>query len=236
MLTRLPTPLENANATFAESAIPITIGIDSASLSGNDTVYHLQPNGTITLQNRQIGDIKTVPGNIAQCQPVTSTQDYEIGQFPLSAVDGAISTKWQPTQANISSSITVELPEPYVPITSIRFDWAQSPPTSYSVTFSNSTDSADVVDVTSSNNIPISNPYDAANAAEIVSYMSNSTNVTLNSPVYSGRYATLTITGNVANQGTPNERNGTGATVAEWAIVAGSGEDVMRRHTRAWFA
>ncbi|EMC93096.1 carbohydrate-binding module family 32 protein [Baudoinia panamericana UAMH 10762] len=236
-LTRLPTPLASANSTFANSFIPVTVSLSGASLSGNTTVYQLQPNGTITLTNRQIGNIQTVPGNIAQCQSVASPQDYEPGQFPLSAVDGAVSTKWQPTQSNISASLTVELPEPFVPITAINFDWAQQPPVSYSVTFSNSSDgSSGSVNVTSSSNITISSQYDAATAYVIVPYMSNSTNVTLASPVYSGRYATLTIMGNQGNAGTPNELNGTGASVAEFAVIAASGQNMMKRAVRAWVA
>lgn len=230
-LSRLATPIEGANSTFATSAIPVTIGLAEDSLSGNDTVYHLQPNGTITLTNRQIGNIKTVPGNVAQCRPIySSTQDYEPGQFPLSAVDGAVSTKWQPAQSNISSSITVELPEPFVPITAIHLDWAQSPPTSYSVTFSNTSDSSfSSVNVTSSSTVTVSNAYNAADADVIAPYSSNTTNVTLASPVYSGKYATLTIAGNHANAGTANELNGTGATVAEFSVIAADGSNVAKR-------
>ena len=227
-LTRLSTPLEDANATFADSSIPVTRGVDETHHS------QLPPNGTIVLTNRQIGQKKTIPGNVAQCQPVSSAEEYEPGQFPLAAVDGAVSTKWQPTQSNISSSITVKLPEPFVPITAIALDWAQSPPQSYSVTFSNSTSSADSVVVASSNNVSISNAYDAASAAVIVPYMSNTTNVTLETPVYSGRFATLSIRGNQATVGTANENNGTGASVAEWALVGPSGDDALKRHAEVW--
>ena len=233
-LTRMSTPLANANSTYVHSAIPVTIGIDGSSLSGNSTVYHLAPKGTITLENRRIGEIKTVPGDIAQCRPVHSPQEFEIGQFPLSAVDGAKSTKWQPSQLSKPASLTVSLPEPYMPVTAIKFDWAQSPPKSYSVTFSNSSDGSNAVKVTSNNDVSVSNAYVAAKADNIVPYMSNTTNVTLNSPVYSGRYATLTIMGNRALEGTPDATNGTGATVAEWAIVASSGSNLMSRDTVAW--
>jgi len=229
-LTRLAAPLDNANATFANSAIPVTIGLT------NSTAYQLPPNGTIILTNSLNGYNKTIAGNIAQCQPVNSSQDYEPGQSPLSAVDGAVSTKWQPSQSNISSSITVTLPEPYVPISHMQFDWAQGPPTSYSVTFSNSSDGSDAVNVTSNDNVAISNMYSATNAAMIVAYMSNTTNVSLSSPVYSGRYATLTISGNHANDGTADERNGTGATVAEWAIIGPGGDILMKRQERVWVA
>ena len=50
--------------------------------------------------------------------------------------------------------------------------------------------------------------------------MSNTTNVTLNPPVWSGDYATLSIHGNQASDAT----NSTGATVAEWAIIGSEGQ------------
>ena len=234
-LTRLGSPLTNANSTFATSSIPVTIGPARSSLF-NSTVYHLAPNGTLTLRNRNIGAIKTVPGNIAQCRPVSSSQGFEIGQFPLSAVDGAVSTKWQPLYSNVSSSLTVSLPEPFVPVGGMQFDWAQSPPKSYKVTFHNTTSTSgyDTVHVTSSDDVRVSNPYVAKKASDVVPYMSNTTNVTLQSAVWSGKYATLTIMGNRATEGTPDAKNGTGASVAEWAIVASGGSNLVGRDTLAW--
>ncbi|KAF2724571.1 carbohydrate-binding module family 32 protein [Polychaeton citri CBS 116435] len=212
-LSRGETPLATANTTFADSDIPVTVGQD-------ETVLLLGFNNTLTIENRNIGAVKTVPGNVAQCLPVTTDSEYSDGQFPLAAVDGAVSTKWQPAYLNTSASITVQLSEPFVPITEVRFDWAQNVPASFSVSFSNSTNSTNAVNVTSSSDIDVSSPYDASTADAIVPYSSNTTNVTLDSPVWSGRYATLTISGNQALEGTADERNGTGATVAEFALVA----------------
>lgn len=62
-------------------------------------------------------------------------------------------------------------------------------------------------------------PYNTTEINLITPYMSNTTNVTLNPPIYSGRYATLIIQGNQAS----NATNSTGATVAEWAIIAETG-------------
>ncbi len=69
---------------------------------------------------------------------------------------------------------------------------------------------------TTNANVQISSPYNAANAAAIAPYTSNTTNVTLATPVWGGRYATLTILGNLNDP----VGNGTGASVAEWAIIA----------------
>lgn len=88
--------------------------------------------------------------------------------------------------------------------------------------------------VASDGDVRVSDAYVAAKAAEIVPYASNTTNVTLTSPVWSGRFATLTIRGNRALEGTAEAKNGTGASVAEWAIVAGDAGNVARRSLGAW--
>ncbi|KAK4964089.1 alpha,alpha-trehalase ath1, partial [Elasticomyces elasticus] len=102
-----------------------------------------------------------------------------------------------------------------------------SPPLSYSVFFSNSS-----ADLFGSAAVPPSAPFDAAAVAQIVPYTSNATNVSLGAgaEVYSARWATLVVRGNLLNVGTADERNGSGATVAEWAIVAAEGGNLMQRY------
>ncbi|KAF2432814.1 putative acid trehalase [Tothia fuscella] len=223
-LTRLAKSLPNSNSSYASLPIPLTLG-------PNTNITPLPPNGTITIENRQISTNKTVPGNIAQCRPVSSDQDYLPGQFPLSAVDGAISTKWQPVQANQSSVLTVEILEPPQPITAIEFDWAQQPPLSYSVVFSNSSTFGSFINVTASDNITISNPYDPANDAIIVAYKSNSTTAKVDPPVWSGSYARLTIYGTHSEE-FAMFNNGSGAMVAEWAIVGNEGSQPQPERRR----
>lgn len=209
-LTRLSGHLANANPNFASQAIPVLVGNSTTPLS-------LAPGGTITLTNRPIGSIKTVPGNIAQCQPVSSTQSFLPGQFPISAVDGASLTKWQPPQANAPASITVSLPgPPFVPVSGLSFDWGQYVPLDFSVVFYNTTPSAGVT-VASGTKIAVSNPYNPQQANQILPPSSNTTNVTLSPPVWSGKFAVLTVSG---NQGLANPLSGPGATVAEFAIIA----------------
>ncbi|KAI7475921.1 glycoside hydrolase family 65 protein [Hortaea werneckii] len=253
-LTRLPTPLENANMTFAGQPIPITIGLTTNSTK---SPYLLHSNSTLSLPNRQIGLQKALPGNLAQCRPVIHTsQPYQKGQFPLSAIDGAVSTKWSPQSSNVSASITVGLPwseKGFVPISGLRFDWAQAPPRGWKVEFSNSSsaltignssslaanegmgrkeddeEEEEVVLVAQSGaeGVQISDPYDASTAAEIRPYRSNTTNVTLEGTavVWSGKFATLTIEG---NQGlVDGDGSGSGASVAEWGIIGPDGQDVV---------
>lgn len=245
-------PLSTANSTFATAPIPVTI-----SISGTTIHHNLHPNSSLTLSNRQIGLIPTFPGNIAQCRPVVSSpQLFLPGQFPLSAIDGAVSTKWQPVVANVTASITISLPEPFLPIVAIRFDWAKAPPRGYSVTFSNFSSSSSpsnlpsggqegqgeekVVNVTSSSHVQISHPYNSSSADLIRPYASNVTNVTLERPVWSGKFATLEIWGSWANDDGDDgdgdgdgNGGGVGASVAEFAIIAqGSGENVVARSGR----
>ncbi|KAL8698423.1 MAG: hypothetical protein Q9201_006581 [Fulgogasparrea decipioides] len=216
-VTRLGEPYLTANQTFTRTSIPVQIGNDRSNM------HELPPNGTIVLQNRNNVNVLSVAGNIAQCLPVSSSDEYQPGQFPFAAVDGSATTKWQPSAANVSQSITVSLStQPIQPVTGLHFDWAQNPPTSISVIFHNSSDVTDSSAVTVTNNakVNISLPYDANSTALITPYVSNTTNITLDTPVYSGQYATLQIQGNQVDA----YNNGTGATVAEWAIVGANGQ------------
>lgn len=224
-LTRLPNPYITANMTFATASIPIQIG-NTNNDNNNPTTYMLPPNGTIIVPNRQIANVTAVAGNIAQCLPISSPDDFQPGQFPISAVDGAASTKWQPNYSNISQSLTLTLlSQPYQPITGFFFDWAQNPPSNFTVLFHNTSSPSDpsAVVATSVSSVDISVPYNASEVALITPYMSNTTNVTLNPPVWSGSYATLEIQGNQVS----NATNSTGATVAEWAILGSEGQVMM---------
>ncbi|CAN8099922.1 unnamed protein product [Discula destructiva] len=218
-LQRVPgKALTSANAAFQNASIPVTVGSNSTTVA-----YQLPASGeAIVLPNRAIGAIKTWPGNIAQCVPATSDTDFEPGQFPFAANDGAVSTKWVPVAANVSSSVTVDLGEAAAQgllVSGFRFDWAQAPPRGYSVAFSNSTGGVGAQQVVSNvTSVGISSPYDPASVALIRPYASNTTNETLTGAlVYSGRYATLSVWGNQAEGD-----DGVGASVAEFAVIIGA--------------
>ena len=220
-ITRLSTPYMDANKQYANTSIPVQIGND------NSTTYQLLPSGTLTFKNRNIANVTTIPGNIAQCLPVSSPDQYQPGQFPLAAVDGAAYTKWQPNLSNTSQSITVSLlGQPIQLVTGYYFDWAQNPPTNFTVTFHNT---STPTSAGTSTNVTISTPYNATLASLITPYTSNTTNISLSSPIYSAQYATLAIQG---NQGDPAS-NATGATVAEWAIIGSAGQKMEVRSAGA---
>ncbi|EXJ90941.1 hypothetical protein A1O1_04048 [Capronia coronata CBS 617.96] len=222
------------NATYATTPIPVHVGpIGSAPLAN----YSLAPNGSVTITNRRIGQIKTTAGNVAQCLPVTSPDDYLPGQFPIAAVDGAASTKWQPALANKTASITVQLPIGYR-VTGMVFDWAQAPPWNYSVLFhnqsldnpsaQNANTTQGVLEVASNNRVRIADAYNATEIFEIGPIESNITtyNISGGEDVYTARYATLQIWGSLSNgTATASEMTGGGATVAEWNIIVDGLED-----------
>ncbi|KAJ5726807.1 Six-hairpin glycosidase [Penicillium malachiteum] len=222
-------PLATADRRFAKKAITISSGSDS-----NSTNYRLPVQGSVVIPNRQVASSNTVAGNLVQCQPVDSLDSYEAGQFPISAIDGASTTKWQPSSATNWTSITVSLgDEAGSLVTGFYFDWAQSPPVNATVIFHNDSAAAAAFSPSNSDghysvasamtNISISNPYDAKLSNEVVAPTSNTTNVTLSSPVLAAKYASLFIIGNQdLDEVDVLYKNGTGATVAEWAILGES--------------
>lgn len=221
-------PLNTADQRFANKTITIHSGTED-----DGTTYHLPPKGSVVIPNRQIGSENTVAGNLVQCQAVSSPDAFEPGQFPLSAVDGAASTKWQPSLAAEVNSVTVSFEDEVgAMVSGFYFDWAQAPPVNATVIFHNKTledpakalsaESSDYAIVHSLTEITQSDPYEheTTNLDIIAIPTGNTTNVTLPSPVPAARYASLLIVGNQALDSVDVEaKNGTGATVAEWAIL-----------------
>lgn len=214
-LTRLSKPYETANMTYANASIPVQRG-DKGSL------YQLPPTGSLVLENRRPADTATIDKNIAQCLPISSPDAYVPGQFPLSAVDGEASTKWQPTLSNTSQALTVSLAsQPFQPISGFYLDFAQTPPANFTILLHNTSSiTSAAVRVTDNHKVVISHPYNETEIPIVRRYSSNTTNITLENPVYSGTHATLLIEGNLENKAA----NATGATVAEWAILGTRGE------------
>lgn len=226
-------PLDSADKRFANKTITVDVGTET-----NSTAYHLSVNGVVVVPNRDIGHINTTPGNLLQCKSAESPGDYRPGQFPIAAIDGATSTKWQPWYANNLSSITVMLAKDDIGamVSGMHFNWAQSPPVNATVIFHNSTlksfagldfgastKNSNFTVVSHLTNVELSNPYDAqsTNLDAIAIPTGNTTNVTLSEPVPASKYATLLIVG---NQGLDkvdiDNKNGTGATVSEWAVIS----------------
>ncbi|KAK7191283.1 acid trehalase [Paraphaeosphaeria sporulosa] len=221
-LSRLPEKiLDTANPAYA-SSIPVTLGTRRGS-------YTLKPDEALVLPNRMLGQTLTAAGNILQCRPVVPNP-YSVslpGQFPIAAVDGASSTKWQPENPTRVSYLTVDTQATtFGPIAHILFDWGAQPPVYFEVLVSNSSvptkedgfadeDLGDVRYVTHAI-VQVSEPWNPERATVIEPVKGNQTNVTLlgEERVWSGRFVHLGIRGNLANATAL-----AGGTVAEWSVI-----------------
>ncbi|KAF2033676.1 hypothetical protein EK21DRAFT_58336 [Setomelanomma holmii] len=220
-LARLPrnkNTLPTANSTYFTKPIPVTIGTRSERNSGTLELHYDKP---LVIPNRPVGQTLTVAGNILQCGAlVPPPQRNRPGQFPIAAIDGAASTRWQPEFSNTTAYLTVDLgTSTYHPIAAIMLDWSSQPPSHFSVSFSNSslppfTSSSEDLRTIAEGYVSISSPWDPVSAYEIKTYVGNQTNVTLEEVVWSGRYAHLGIWGNQYAKGKEE-----GATVAEWNLI-----------------
>jgi trehalose/maltose hydrolase-like predicted phosphorylase len=188
-------------------SVPVTIATRNP-MSGN---YTLAIGSCLTVPTVQYHEMRDIVGNALQCQTVvTSNVSWVAGQFPLAAIDGANSTKWQPsTPEPASITVTVDAPAPY---SSAVLLWAAAPPTSFSIDVSNSSSGA-FENIYSSSNITISNPFNVSTEFIIKPRESNFTIVTFGSATPTSRFVRLTIAG---TQGVDNT---TGATVAEFAMI-----------------
>ena len=222
------------NATFATGSIPVAVG----GINGNQTMYELPANGTLIVENRQIGTIRSDPGNAAQCQPASSIDSIVPGQFAIGAVDGASSTKWQPELANETSQMTVQLDQGYQ-VQGFAFEWGDAPPYNYSLWFHNDSSTSDSVGIATAQmivqgaTVQISNPYEPQNAAVIAPISQNVSALWLNGTqtytkaqvqvqagLQTSRFATLAIWGSLYNASlTAQNMSGSGGTVAEFKII-----------------
>jgi trehalose/maltose hydrolase-like predicted phosphorylase len=221
-LSRLPRDkytLATANTTYFDKPIPVTVGTRSER---NSTVYKLGSE-PLVIPNRPIGETLTVAGNLLQCgNLLTPPQANKPGQFPIAAIDGAASTKWQPALSNMTSYLTVDLGNAsFHPVNKIMMDWGEQPPSHFEIYFTNSSlppfsarPFKDDVRSVTAGEVEISAPWDPVTAYEIRTYVGNQTNITLSEAVWSGRYAHLGVRGNQYGKVVVD-----GGTVAEWNLI-----------------
>jgi len=212
-LQRMPDRvLDTANARFRDT-IPVT-------LRNGNIMHPLTLDRPLIFHNRMPGQALTVKGNILQCKPLVPTpgQEWVPGQFPVAAIDGASSTKWQPEDPNRTNYLSVYVgPHAYGPIDRIWFDWGSAPPRFFEVLVSNQTvpviPGSDVRQVVAGE-VNISEPYDPSRLGDIVPLKGNQTNVTLpvGERVWSGEYVHLKVWGTFGN-------TSMGGEVAEWSVL-----------------
>ena len=218
-LSRLPREKYTLATAYFDKPIPVTVGTRSGR---NSTVFQLGDEPLI-IPNRPIGETLTVAGNLLQCgNLLTPPQANKPGQFPIAAIDGAASTKWQPELSNVTSFLTVDLGgSTFRPVNNIMMDWGEQPPSHFEIYFTNSSLTPfsaeaftnDVRNVTGGK-VESSAPWDPVGAFEIRTYVGNQTNITLSEAVWSGRFAHLGVKGNQYSRNAMS-----GGTVAEWNLI-----------------
>ena len=218
-ITRLPTTNTYVHDVYGAGPMPLGVG---ARKQDN---YTLSINQTITIPNREYFSNLTQPHNLLQCRPVTSDASWVPGQFPLAAVDGATSTRWQPATPD-KASLTIDLSQVSIqPVIGLTFNWGPAPPDRADVLLSNSSNFEGVGTAhIPIEDITISRAY-VADDTEVKVYTGNTTNIAISNreQVWSGRYAKLVI------EGTQGEDDESGATVAEFGIIGVGGTLMAKR-------
>ncbi|KAI9889158.1 MAG: hypothetical protein M1814_005749 [Vezdaea aestivalis] len=212
-LTRAKTQNTFVKDIYAGQAMTIIVGEE------NQRTETLTEGSTLIIENRKYFSAATVQNNLLQCLPTVSEADYEAGQFPLAAVDGQSSTKWQPLTSQ-KTGIVIDMSNvPSQQVYEMHFDWAQRPPAAARVLLSNDSSFGGVIVSIDVQNIVISMPFDVATNDIIKPYEGNTTNVTISegSRPWSGKYARLEI------EGLFDTDDGKGATVAEFALLGVAG-------------
>jgi hypothetical protein len=229
-LTRLLTPssllLEDK---YSNTTLPFTVGTPNSAATS--TSYNISINQTITLPNRLYWQTNTYSNNIIQCQPVSSSDSYLAGQFPVAAIDGASATRWQPS-SNLSSSIVINTTSiPPTLVTGLYFDWGNRPPLSAVVYFGNTTSSSpstisenENVELTGeeiiitvngiSPNLPFNAQQEQESTQSVQPVQGNGTTLIVEGGAWSGDYVRLVIEGCW-------EDDGMGATVGEFVVIGG---------------
>ncbi len=220
-LTRLPTNNTFVRDVWGTNPVPVVVGDERRE------THALGVGQTVTIANRGYSGNLTWAHNLLQCLPATSAEPHRPGQYGLAAVDGAISTSWQPLRPERAAVVVNMTTVPFQPVVGAAFNWGLTPPVSARITLTNSSTFSGPAVVMALDNITISDAYEA-NDARIRPYTGNTTNVAFaaaagGGPVYTGRYARLEI------EGTQGPRQELGAQVAEFALIGASGSQLVKR-------
>lgn len=185
----------------------VTVRIGHQNAKAGD--YELRIGQSLDVPTRR-PDLRT-HGNKALCNPVSSNSSWVTGRFPLSAVDGSLSTVWQSTQANLPVRLSVDLGAVVEDISNVEIDWASIPARGFAIEISHGEEMEHYKQVLRNEHVIISAPYNPLLAKEVRVSRGNVTREMFREKV-SGRYVNLTI------WGTLGDDDSVGATVAEFKI------------------
>ncbi|KAI9886287.1 MAG: hypothetical protein M1823_001896 [Watsoniomyces obsoletus] len=220
-LTRVQTNNTFVRDIYGSNPMPVLLGRENES----PRMLQLSIGQTIEVRNRLYTSQLTVPNNLVQCLPATSSDEHRPGQYPLAAVDGAISTSWQPLLPERASMVVDLSSVPIQPIVGLAFNWGVTPPVSAQVILSNSSLFDGPAISIPIENITISAFYDESDV-RIRPFTGNTTNLALasssDSPVYSAKYVRLEI------EGTQGPDTDLGAQVSEFSLIGASGREEVK--------
>lgn len=143
----------------------------------------------LVVKNRQTGRRKTVPGNILQCNShVWSNNSIVSGEFPAAAIDGALSTYWEPGTATDWHWLMVDLQGKVFRARGANLTWGKRPPQKYVLLFSNHSEDWDPACGGNclrmeGRPVNISEPYDYERRDIVKPYNGNTTNQTFNTEI-----------------------------------------------------
>ncbi|KAI9825953.1 MAG: hypothetical protein M1826_006844 [Phylliscum demangeonii] len=218
VLTRLASNNSFVTDNYGTAPMPIVVGEDARA------TVSLLVNQSVTIPNRPYTDQLTIAHNLLQCLPATSPDAHQPGQYPLGAIDGAISTEWRPVSADRTSMVVNLESVDIQPVVGIAFNWGLTPPQTANVILCNSSTFDGPAFTIPISNISVSDAYNASDV-RIQPYKGNTTNLAIaaSSPIYTGRYAKLEI------QGTQGPLKSVGGSVAEFALIGALGRDMVRQ-------
>ncbi|CAD0058876.1 unnamed protein product [Aureobasidium pullulans] len=208
---------------FGGAGIKATMNHTHTNLTRMDVSTYLPPNSTDIYGNQSmpitIGFSLQDGRNISIALGETVTVDNRVYFDNLTAA-GNLPSSPEP------ASLTIDMQDvEYQPLTGVSFDWGRRPATGARVLVYNSTSgsnsSSTEIHTAAFSDIEISMPYDAATNDVVQEYQGNMSYFTFSTPIWSGQYITLEISG---CQATGDEF---GATVAEFNLFGANGTSVV---------
>ncbi|KAL6852094.1 carbohydrate-binding module family 32 protein [Trichoderma novae-zelandiae] len=170
--------------------------------------YRLAEGESVVVPTRR-PDISHSPQDLALCRPVGSDSECVAGNYPYAIVDGSNSTAWQPATP-LEASVIIDI-ERLQGVSKVLLFWGGVPPSHFRLSGSKEPNS-DFKELSPTQKVEISAPYDAQNARIVQIREGNATAVEFRNSVQL-RFLKLTIAGSYAS-------NGLGATVAEVQIIS----------------
>ncbi|KAH8802506.1 family 65 glycoside hydrolase [Xylogone sp. PMI_703] len=194
------------------SPAPVTVRIGPGNPKSGD--HLLQMGDSLVVPTRR-PDLNA-QGNHALCKSVTSAEgeQHVAGRFPLSIVDGTVSSTWQPVSSADESSIIIDLGHQVPNLSKVEVYWNAAPAKGFAVSLRGGNDvelAKSWTEVLRVDQVSISSPFDPVTVTEVKMSEGNKTVRSFES-AREGRFVKFTIWG---TQGV-DER--VGATVAEFKV------------------